>query len=220
MRIKFIYIIITLTLMSCSFDKGEEIRDIAKEYNVSSVIENYEPYLYDTLLSKGYYLSYKVFLDSFYDYHKMQSLTLMNNGVKIKEISGCSHGLIHKNLGYIINDFDSLFLFGQSFGSGNPHLIALIEKSSGNESLRAFYTDLKGDILLYNTFEKDSLPHELRVLDLKTNLDIPIKEFDNYNYAYDEDYFADGKEIDSVSTNNYWLSFESTKGKILKKYNR
>lgn len=219
MKTLHMYIIISLLFISCFSENVNEMDIIEEGFNDSDAFNQNQHYTFDTILSNEYYLSYNVSFDQSFD-QKMQSLTLMHNKVEVKKLNSCSYGLPYKNLGYLIHDFDTLFLLGYSFGSGNPHVIELINKSNGDVSLSAFYTDLKDNILLYNTFEQDSLPPELRVLDLKTNLDIIIKDFDNYNYAYDEDYFANGKKIDSVSDHNYWLSFESMKGKIIKKYNR
>ncbi len=49
----------------------------------------------------------------------------------ISQLSDGSAGLPFKNLGYISADYQDYFVLAHSFGSGNPHQIGLIRKSTG-----------------------------------------------------------------------------------------
>src|SRR5215471_5398745 len=87
------------------------------------------PYDYDTTLSGGYHISFKVDKD-------MQYLYLMKQGRIIKELSNCSRGLLYQNLGYKAADFKNYFVLAHSYGSGNPHYIELFRKSDGHNVLK------------------------------------------------------------------------------------
>ncbi len=88
-----------------------------------------EDYSYPTKLEGGYRLVFKVKDD-------VMSLYLAKGRRTITELNSCSAGLPMKNLGYVAEDLNAkYFVFAQSFGSGNPHDIRLIEKSSGKNLL-------------------------------------------------------------------------------------
>ena len=88
-----------------------------------------EPYEYNTTLKGGYTILFKV-KDS------LQYLYLKKGSKTITELASTSRGLLYKNLGYVGADFKHYFVLVHSFGSGNPHYIELIRKSTGRNILR------------------------------------------------------------------------------------
>jgi hypothetical protein len=108
------------------------------------------PYDYDTTLKGGYTISFKVD-DS------LQYLYLKKGKKTIRELSSTSRGLSYKNLGYVVTDFKEYFVLSHSFGSGNPHSIEIIKKSTGSNILDkpAAWIDAneEKEILLYSAEE-------------------------------------------------------------------
>src|SRR6187399_476067 len=79
-------------------------------------IEELEPYDSDTILKRGYTISFKA--DDSLEY-----LYLKKGNKIIVELSSCSRGLPYKNLGYVAADFKDYFVLAHSFGLGNPNSI-------------------------------------------------------------------------------------------------
>lgn len=88
-----------------------------------------EPYAYDTTLKGGYTISFKTD-DS------LQYLYLKKGNKTIAELASTSKGMLYKNLGYVGADFSYYFVLAHSFGSGNPHYIELIKKTTGKNILK------------------------------------------------------------------------------------
>lgn len=84
-----------------------------------------------------------------------QFLFLEYEGKFVDTLSSCSFGLPIKNLGYLVQDFDSNFVLAQSFGSGNPHPVFLYNKKSGDNELHsnAYFIDVDStsQTLFYST---------------------------------------------------------------------
>jgi hypothetical protein len=57
--------------------------------------------------------------------------------MQIAELASDSRGGIYKGLGYVGADFKTCFVLVHSFGSGNPHEVELIKKSTGKNILKA-----------------------------------------------------------------------------------
>jgi hypothetical protein len=105
-----------------------------------------EPYDYDTTLKGGYTILFKAD-DS------LQYLYLKKGNNTIGELASASKGMLYKSLGYVGADFKKYFVLVHSFGSGNPHQIELIEKTTGRNILKegAAWIDKneEKEILLY-----------------------------------------------------------------------
>lgn len=88
-----------------------------------------QPYEYTTKLSGGYRIEFTT--DD-----ELKYLHLWRSNKRIAELSSVSCGLLHKNLGYVAADYPDHFAFVNSFGSGNPHMVALIRKLDGIDLLK------------------------------------------------------------------------------------
>ena len=112
-----------------------------------TVYRNQKEYEYQKKLTSGYRLAY-------YDDGELQHLVLKRSSTKIRELSTISSGLPQKNLGYIGADFRDYFVLVHSYGSGNPHEIELIQKSTGRNTISEgsawIDVDQKKDMLLYS----------------------------------------------------------------------
>lgn len=121
-----------------------------------------DKYAYPTKLKSGYQLEFKTD-DS------LQYLFLKKGNSVISEISSCSKGLLHKNLGYVGTDFNNSFVLVQSFGAGNPHPIQLIDKSTGKNSLPSTATWIDAaeeqQLLLYHDETNEG---KMTLLDVST----------------------------------------------------
>ena len=216
-------ILIISFLISCQNEQvmktkhSVKLKDTINNIELQTTDENkieYLPYPYDTILSGGYYLKYK--LDTI---NLIQSLTLMKGNKEIKFLNDCSYPLLFKNLGYIGADFDSSFVFVQSYGSGNPHIIQLINKETGKILLKGHWIDAneKEQILLYieNEFEKNE---KIILYDIKRKKKRIINEdLKNIDFVDRLRYCV---KIDTVTPKRIILKIETKKGNILKKYNR
>ena len=174
-----------MILISCQNNVQENKKVDSINYSDSASIEqlitdnktDFELYDYDTILRGGYNLKYKVYTDSKND-ENLQSLTLRKGVDEIKVLNETSFPMLFKNLGYIGADFDSTFIFVQSFGSGNPHYIQLIDKNTGKELRKGTWVDVdeKEQVLLYieNEFEASET---LKLYDIKNENEIVISDF-------------------------------------------
>lgn len=110
---------------------------------------------YPTRLKGGYKIVFKT--------DTLDRLYLQKGDKIITELSDGSKGMLQKSLGYLGADFMDYFVLVHSFGSGNPHEIELIKKSTGNNILQqgACWVDAdeKSGFLLYTY---DDMPHSSR----------------------------------------------------------
>lgn len=123
------------------------------------------PYEYDTILKGGYNISFKAD-DS------LQYLYLKKGKKTIRELSSTSRGLPYKNLGYAVTDFKEYFVLAHSFGSGNPHSIELIKKTTGVNILDKpsawIDADEEKELLLYSTDEVPTKKSKMILFNAKT----------------------------------------------------
>lgn len=179
------------------------------------------PYDFDTILKNGYNLSYRIYLDRI-ENDTMQSLTLVKNGRDIRTLNETVYPMLHKNLGYIGADFENSFVFVQSFGSGNPHEIQLIEKETGKQIKVGTWVDAdeKEEILVYiqNIYEKNE---QLKIYDVRNEEEFIINDFKN-SKCYRE--YPEGLrscvEIDTITKNKIALKIDTDDEKILRNYKR
>jgi len=124
-----------------------------------------EPYDYDTTLKGGYTISFKVD-DS------LQYLYLKKGNRTVTELSSTSRGLLYKNLGYVGADFTNYFVLVHSFGSGNPHYIELIKKSTGKNVLKdgAAWIDVdeEKEYLLYSDNDLPDKKDKMTLYNVRT----------------------------------------------------
>lgn len=184
-------------------------------------VDSIEQYSFDTLLSHGYHLSYRVYPSSKTD-EVLQSLTLVKGKKDIKVLNEEDSEMLHKNLGYIGADFGDTFLFVYSFGAGNPHQIQLIEKKTGNELLNGILVDVNEaeQVLLYITDLHEE--NEALILhDIKSKKKIIVKDFQDSLCAREQiGGLRNCVEIDSVTSKESILKIESEEEQIVKKYKR
>jgi hypothetical protein len=147
----------------------------------------------------------------------------MKDTVEIRDLNGgSSYGLPQKNIGYVGADFDSSFVFVQSFGSGNPHNIQLIDKRTGKELRKGAWVDAndKEQILLYIENEHEDT-EELKIYDVKNNNEIIISDFKDSKCVQDViGGLRNCIELDTVTMNEIVLKVDTDKERIIKKYNR
>ncbi|MEZ4936902.1 MAG: hypothetical protein R2799_04845 [Crocinitomicaceae bacterium] len=180
-----------------------------------------EPYCCDTLLSDGYYLSYRVKKDTL-EKEFFKSLTLKKRNIEIKLLNELNYKLPDHNLGFIMGDFGKSFIYVQSFGAGNPYYFQLIEKKSGKELKNGILIDHNEEeqILLY--FDKNDKNREnILLYDFKKRKIRTIKEFENSQCEYERiGGIRSCLEIDTVTSSHVILKIETDKERISKSYSR
>jgi hypothetical protein len=173
-----------------------------------------EPYDYDTTLKGGYTISFKVD-DS------LQYLYLKKGNNTITELSSTSRGMLYKNLGYVGADFKAYFVFGYSFGSGNPHYIELIKKTTGKNVLPdgAAWIDVdeKKGFLLYSDNDVPDPKDKMTLYNINTG--------QRQNFRFPADIF-DGPQvltriqIHKLSDTQLVIQYDTQKGSRIKVYSR
>jgi hypothetical protein len=115
--------------------------------STKSEADEIEPYDYPTKLIGGYNILFKA--DDSTEY-----LYLTRGNKRIAELASDVRGGLYKSLGYVGADFKEYFVFVHSYGSGNPHEIELIKKTTGKNILKtdAWWIDVvkKKEALLYS----------------------------------------------------------------------
>ena len=173
-----------------------------------------EPYDYDTILKGGYTILYKTD-DS------LQYLFLKKGNKVISELSSTSKGLLHKNLGYVAADFKDYFVLAHSFGSGNPHNIELIKKTTGKNILKdwAAWIDFIEDkeMLLYSDNDVPSAKDKMTLLNVKTGQ----KQFFSFPQdIFDEPQVLNRISIENLTDNELVIKYETENGTRKKIYTR
>lgn len=183
---------------------------------------SYLNYDFQTDLKNGYRLEYRVYVESDYS-DTLQTIFLMKGSNEIKDLNGGSSlGFLHKNIGYIGADFDSSFVFVQSFGSGNPHYIQLIEKKTGNEIRKGTWVDADENeqVMLYIENEHEQ-NEKLLIYDVKNDNEIISTGFEKSKCVEQAiGGIRNCVKIDTVTTNEIILKIENDEERIIKKYNR
>ncbi len=182
----------------------------------------YLDYDFQTSLKCGFKLEYRVYTES-NKKDTLQTIFLINDTIEIKDLTGgSSYSLLHKNIGYIGADFDSSFVFVQSFGSGNPHIIQLIDKKTGETLRNGVWVDAneENQVLLYIENINEST-EQLKIFDIENNTETIVNDFQDCKCVQ----FAiaglrDCVSIDSVTQQYIILESSYEDDKIEKKYNR
>jgi hypothetical protein len=194
------YILILSFLISISSDAQTHDKD------------ELEPYYYDTILKGGYLISFKVD-DS------EQYLYLMKAGRRISKLASTTRGMPYKNLGYAGADFREYFVLVHSFGSGNPHEIELIKKSTGKNILNSGATwidvDVRKELLLYSEKDIMSKQDKMKLYNMQTR-DIKL-------FSFPEDMTDDPGEVDTikiseVTDSQLVIIYKTKRGAKLKLY--
>lgn len=214
-------LILLILLISCGNENSKSIspkQEASENIKIESKKMEYPSYDFDTILSNGYHILYKLKLGK----EKLQSLTLMKGKKEIRELYEVSAGMQHKNLGYIGADLGDFFIFAQSFGSGNPTDILVIEKETGKEIRKGSWVDVDTNelVVLYisNIHEENE---ELRLFDLKNQKERTISDFDNCECVQKVIFgMRECVNIQSVNKTEIVLAVEYENKKIIKNYKR
>ena len=149
--------------------------------------DDLEPYDYDTTLIGGYKISFQA-NDS------LQYLYLKKGNKTITELASTSRGMLYKNLGYVGADFKDYFVLVHSFGSGNPHYIELIKKTTGQNVLKEgaawIDVDTLKQVLLYSKADVPSKKDSMTLFDTKKMIQ---KE-----YAFPKEIFDEPEKLNRI----------------------
>ena len=192
---------------------------VTKTYILDSTCLDYD---FQTSLKNGFKLEYRVYIES-NSPDTLQTIFLIKDTSEIKDLTGgSSYGLPHKNIGYIGADFDSSFVFVQSFGSGNPSEIQLIDKKTGKILRKGTWVDAneENQILLY--IENINASNEqLKIFDIENNKETIVNDFHDCKCVqYAIGGLRDCVSIDSIKKQYIILTASYEDDKIEKKYNR
>jgi len=170
-------------------------------------------YSYDTVLKRGYVISFSVD-DS------IERLYLKKDKI-IKEIASCSKGLPYQNLGYKVADFTDYFVLAHSFGSGNPTYIDLIKKDEGLNILEKGAawigaSDSKG-FLLYCETGSPTKKDKMILYDVNRN---KKTKFNFPESIFDESMVLNRISIDTITDKLLVVKYETKNGVMQQKYNR
>jgi hypothetical protein len=173
-----------------------------------------ELYDYDTTLKGGYTISFKVD-DS------LQYLYLKKGSKTITELASTSRGLLHKNLGYVGADFKDYFILVHSFGSGNPHYIELIKKSTGRNALKegAAWIDVdeKKEFILYSDNDVPNSKNKMTLYNIRTGQ----KQFFSFpSDIFDEPQILNRIQISKLTDKQLAIKYDTEKGSKTKVYSR
>ncbi|WP_439185909.1 hypothetical protein [Carboxylicivirga taeanensis] len=182
----------------------------------------YLDYDFQTSLKNGFKLEYRVYKES-NNPDTLQTIFLIKDTTDIMDLTGgSSYGLPHKNIGYIGADFDSSFVFVQSFGSGNPHEIQLIDKRTGKPLRKGAWVDAneENQILLYIENINES-NERLKIFDIERNKETIVNDFQDCKCVqYAIGGLRDCVSIDTVTQQYIILISSYEDDKVEKKYNR
>jgi hypothetical protein len=173
-----------------------------------------EPYGYDTTLKGGYTISFKVD-DS------LQYLYLKKGNKTITELASTSRGLVYKNLGYVGADFANYFVLVHSFGSGNPHYIELIKKTTGKNVLKdgAVWIDAnkEKEFLLYSENDVPDKKNKMTLYNIRTGQ----KQFFNFpRDIFDGPEVLNRIQISQLTDKQLVIKYNTEKGSMTKAYSR
>jgi hypothetical protein len=183
--------------------------------NAQTVFTNeVEPYDYDTTLKGGYTISFKVD-DS------LQYLYLKKGNKTITELASTSRGMLYKNLGYVGADFTNYFVLVHSFGSGNPHNIELIKKTTGKNVLKDgaawIDSDEKKEFLLYSDNDVPNKKDKMTLFNVKTG---QKQQFSIPSDIFDGPEVLNRIQISRLTDKQLVIKYETEKGTRTKMYNR
>lgn len=127
----------------------------------------------------------------------------------IDTIGRGSVGLLMKNIGYIVADFDDSFVFAHSFGSGNPHMIELYEKETAKNLIKEYSAfidiDSTKQVLLYSENDVPKYSDKMILYDTKTKK--------KQNYEFPKEVFGEPEILNrihliNVTDNTFTIEFE------------
>lgn len=205
----------TISILKTASDTGEVPIDSTQYLSAEEQMKQ-DPYSahFDTLLKGGYSICY---------YHDMDDQYLLyKKGSKlIDTIGGGSIGLSYKNLGYIGADFDNYFVFVHSFGSGGPHYIDLIEKTTGKNVFTNtpawIDADEKKEFLLYSDNDVPGPKDQMTLYNLRTG---QKQYFDFPSEIFDEPQVLSRIQIDNLTDKQLVITYDTENGSKTKVYNR
>lgn len=154
---------------------------------------------------------------------ELQYLVLKKGEKTIDTLNNCSIGLPLKNLGYVVFDFEDSFVFAQSFGSGNPHMIQFYEKETAQnlikENSAIIDIDSTKQVLLYSENDVPKLNDRMTLFDTKNRK--------SKNYEFPKEVFGEAEILNRIhlvnlSEKEFIIEFEFNdyKQKKQKKYIR
>lgn len=177
-------------------------------------IDDVDPYYFDTTLKGGYTISFKVD-DS------LQYLYLKKGKKTITELASTSRGMLYKNLGYVGADFTNYFVLVHSFGSGNPHYIELIKKSTGQNVFKNapawIDADEKKEYLLYSVNDVPDRKDKMTLLNIRTG---QKKYFSFPRDVFDGPQVLNRIQITKLTDKHLIIKYYTEKGSKTKMYNR
>ena len=198
--------ILFILLISCNYNKkqisvpkAEKINSVNNQ-NIDStkLKEQYKPKIEDeeidsteenndTYLKGGFSILYST--------DENEQYLVYKKGEKIIDtIGGGSVGLLMKNIGYVVADFDNTFVFVHSFGSGNPHMVELYEKETAKNLIKEYSAFIDVDstkqILLYSENDVPKPTDKMILYDTKKN----IKE----NYDFPKEVFGEPEILNRI----------------------
>ena len=200
MRIAFLI----MAFLICSF------KLLAQEKEQKEV----ETYDYKTALKGGFMILYVVD-DS------MQRLYLKKGEDIIAEIAAEEKGMLQKNLGYVGADFTDYFVLVHSYGGGNPHIIELIRKSTGENILKNWAAWIDADetreYLFYCNRGAPDKKDKMILYNIRTGkrelFPFPADIFDGSMILY-------RIKLKRITKNKIVIEYSTQKGVKLKSYGR
>ncbi len=182
--------------------------------NAQTSADEVEPYEYDTTLKGGYTISFAA-NDS------LQYLYLKRGSKTITELISTSRGMPYKNLGYVGADFTNYFVLVHSFGSGNPHQIELIRKTTGENVLKkgAAWIDAneEKEILLYCDKDVPKPKDKMTLYNVRTGQ----KQFFNFPPdIFGEPEILNRIQISKVTDKQLVINYDTASGSKTKAYSR
>jgi hypothetical protein len=214
-------IVLFVLLISCQTDKKESIVKIndskikAEDEIISSskaidsnqqTVNHQEKLIkkenFITQLKGGYEILYSTNDTDQYLIHK-------KGGKIIDTISSGSIGLLKKNIGYVVADFESTFVFIQSFGSGNPTMVKLFEKETAKNLINAASAYIAVDtiqkVVLYS---EKSIPTPTDKMTL-----YDVNKRTKLSYYFPKEVFGEAEILNRISLKevtkeNFTLEFE------------
>jgi hypothetical protein len=201
-----ILILILFMIISCKTDKNESVMkkndsEILKTNQaidssknliiINQKVEHSTEESNDTFLKGGFSIIYNTDNEDQYLIYK--------KGMKVIDtLNSCSIGLPKKNLGYVISDFDDTFIFGQSFGSGNPTVVQLYEKETGKNLIKEYSAIIDVDstkqILLYSENDVPNKKDKMTLFDIKKRRKKP--------YEFPKEIFGEAEILNRIHITN------------------
>ena len=157
---------------------------------------------YDTYLKGGFSILYSS--------NKDEQYLIYKKGEKIIDtISSGSVGLLMKNLGYVVADFDNTFVFVQSFGSGNPNMVELYEKETARNLIEQYSAiidiDSTKQILLYSENDVPKRKDKMTLFDTKKRRKV---KYEFPNELFDEPEILDRIKLKEITEKDFTIEFE------------